>query len=222
MIEDHTTAVPLIWTNPGAAKGRPTLVRLTPDTLTLAFCAKADVEHVATELEDGGDVAGQVIPLDSFWGATGESDSAGLTVRYRTGPSQVQSQAIAFADKAARDQFADALAGALGAGWGRREEPVTRWCAGFWTLGPTLLLALLTWGLHAEAGRIARGQPPINWGRNGKLKLLAHVAHWVELHLGPAGVLIAGGALVLVGLLLFTLVMAQPPRNVVVGPVDPP
>ena len=113
-----------------------------------------------------------------------------------------------------------ALVGALGPGWRSRQEPVTRWKAGFWTLGPTAVVALITWGLHAEAARIAGGNPPVNWGRNGKLKVLATVAHWVEQQLGPTGVLIAGGVLVGVGLLLFAFVMATPPRNIVVEPAD--
>ena len=53
----------LLWANSKAAADRPTLVRLTPDSLTLAAVPGADLEHVIADLEDGEDVAGQVIPL---------------------------------------------------------------------------------------------------------------------------------------------------------------
>lgn len=221
MSDDLATATPLIWANSGAAAGRPTLVRLTPDSLTLAAVPGADLEHVIAALEDGGDVAGQVIPLTSLGGAVGDQDGAVLTINFRTGPSREESRAIAFVDQAKRDEFVVALAEVLGPGWRHDRKPLTRWTAGFWTLGPTAVAALITWGLHAEAALIAQGKPPVNWGRGGKLRLLATAAHWVEQQLGPNGVLIAGGILVGVGLLLFALVMASPPMNVVVEPADP-
>jgi hypothetical protein len=74
--------------------------------------------------------------------------------------------------------------------------------------------------MHAEAALIAQGKPPVNWGRDGRLKLLATAAHWVEQQLGPTGVLIAAGVLVGVGLLLFAVVMTAPPVNFVVAPAD--
>jgi len=220
MSDDLATVTPLIWANPGAAKDRPNLIRLTPDSLTLATVASTDLEHVIAALKEGGDVAGQVIPLSSLRGASGDEDSTQLTVAFRTGPSREESKAIAFVEKAKRDEFAVALVDVLGPGWQHFRQPVSRWKAGFWTLMPTAVVALLTWGLHAEAALIAQGKPPINWGMNGKLRLLATAAHWIEQQLGPTGVLIAGGILVGVGLLLFALVLAAPPVNIVVEPAD--
>src|SRR5262249_33397331 len=100
------TATPPIWANPGAAKDRPNLIWLTPDALTLANVPSTDLEHVIAALKEGGDVAGQVIPLSSLSGASGDEDSAQLTVSFRTGPSQEESKAIAFVEKARRDEFA--------------------------------------------------------------------------------------------------------------------
>jgi hypothetical protein len=220
MSDDLTTATPLLWANSRAAEDRPTLVRLTPDSLTLAAVPGADLEHVIADLENGGDVAGQVIPLASLSGARGDEDSAALTVTFQTGRSKKESKAIAFADRAQRDEFVVALVEILGPDWRQYRKPLTRWTAGFWTLGPTAVTALITWGLHAEAVLIAQGGPPVNWGRQGKLRLLATAAHWVEQQLGPTGVLIAGGVLVGVGLLLFALVMAAPPMTIVVEPAD--
>jgi hypothetical protein len=85
---------------------------------------------------------------------------------------------------------------------------------------PTAVVALLTWGLHAEAALIAQGKAPINWGKNGKLRLLATAAHRTEQQLGPTGALIAGGILVGVGLRLFALDIAAPPVNILVEPAD--
>src|SRR5262245_59477698 len=103
-MSDHlATSTPLIWANRGAAKDRPPLVQLTPDALTLAAVPRADVECVIAALREGGDVAGQVIPLASLSGASGDDDSAHLTVSFRTGPSREEFQAIAFVDKAKRE-----------------------------------------------------------------------------------------------------------------------
>ena len=171
-------------------------------------------------LKDGGDVAGHVIPLSSLSGASGDEDSVQLTVSFRTGPSREEFKAIAFVDKAKRDEFVVALVEVLGPGWQHCRKSVSRWKAGFWTLMPTAVAPLITWGLHAEAALIAQGKPPVNWGWNGKLQLLATAAHRVEQQLGPTGVLISGGVLVDFGLLLFALVMAVPPVNIVVEPAD--
>src|SRR5262249_48730749 len=96
MSHDLATGTPLIRASPGAAKDRPNLIRLTPDSLTLATVASTDLEHVIAALKEGGDVAGQVIPLSSLSGASGDEDSTQLTVAFRTGPSREESQAIAF------------------------------------------------------------------------------------------------------------------------------
>ncbi len=210
----------LIWTNPGAGKDQPTLVRLTPDTLTLATVPSADLEYVTDALRNGGEIAGQVIPLSSFSRAEGEEESAALTVTFRSGPSTNESKAIVFVDKAQRDEFVVALVGALGPGWQRGRKRMNPWSAGFWILLPTALVALITWGMHAEAVRIAQGQPPVNWGR-GRLRLLAMAVHWIERQLGPAGVLVAGGILVGLGVLLIALVIVSPQMNLVVEPVEP-
>jgi hypothetical protein len=221
MTDDLALDEPTIWTNPDAEKDQPTLVRLTPAALVLATIPPDDLEHVIAELTEGGDVPGQVIPFSSLSRVGGDEDSRELTVTFWIGPSKTESRPIAFADKAQRDEFLDTLVGALGPDWRRLQKPMSRGKAGFWTLGPTLLVALATWGLHAEAARIAQGNPPVNWGPKGKLKLLATVAHWVEQQLGPTGVLIVGGILVGVGLILFALVMASPPMTLVVEPVEP-
>lgn len=216
MSNDLATTPTFVWINPGAGSDKPTLVRLASDTLTLAVIPPADLEHAIEALKEGGDVVGHVIPLSSLVGAKGEQDGAALTITFRVGPSKEESRPLAFADRGKRDEFAAALADALGPGWQHGRRPMSRWKAGFWTLAPTAVVALATWGLHAEAARIAAGNPAINWGKNGKLELLAIVAHWVERQLGPTGVLIAGGALVAAGLLIFALVMASPPINIVV------
>lgn len=218
MADELSTDTPFIWVNPGAQSDRPTLIRLTPESLTLSNVPGADLEGVAEELRDGGEVAGHVIPLASIDGVKGEADGKELTVAFRTGASAQQSRVVAFADKAQRDEFAETLAGHLGPGWRHGRRPVSRLVVGSWTLAGTALVALLTWGLHAEASLIAAGKEPFQWGK-GKLKLPALVVHWVEGQLGPSGVLIAGGILIGIGLLLFAILMASPPVNVVVEPV---
>jgi len=215
---DDVRAASLVWTNAAAGEKQPTLVRLTPAALTLATIPAADLDRAVTALNDGEELAGQVVPLSAVVAAEGDDGEAGLTVRFRAGSSKVEEVTVPFADAAAREEMLVALAGALGPGWERRRRPVSRWKAALWVLLPTAVVALVTWGMHAEATMIAEGKPPFNWGRGGKLGLLAVAAHWVEEQLGPTGVLIAGGALVGVGLLLLVLILLDPPMRVVVGP----
>ena len=66
-----------------AASVRVLQVRFTPDALTLATIARADLECVIAALKEAGDVAGQVIPLASLSGASGDDVSAQLTVTFR-------------------------------------------------------------------------------------------------------------------------------------------
>jgi hypothetical protein len=218
MLDEPATAS-LVWTNPAAAEGQPTLVRLTPAALTLAVVPAADLDKVTAELAAGGDVPGQLIPISSLLGAAGDDDSAELTVNYRTGPSATASAEIAFADKEKREEFLVAVAGALGPAWERRQKSVSRWKAGAWLGIPTVLVALLVWLMYHEATLIDAGKPPLNWGK-GRLRLPAAVAHWVERKAGPTGVLVGGGILVGGGVLLFLCVMASPPLRVVLEPAE--
>jgi hypothetical protein len=215
MSDEVRAPAPLIWTNPRAAKDRPTLVRLTPETLTLAKIPSAELDHVVETVKRGGDLPGEVIPLSTVEGVVGSEDSAELSVTFKLGKSGKEKRPIAFADKAKRNEFVAALTGALGPPWRQARKRVSRWTAGFWTLGPTAAVALATWFMSVEAAQIAQGKPPGNWGR-GKLRLPALIAHWLEAQLGPTGILIAGGVLVGVGLVIFALVMASPPMNVVI------
>jgi hypothetical protein len=214
MSDDHPSPRSLVWTNPAAEEKQPTLVRLTTAALTLATVPAADLDNVVTALNKGGDLAGQVIPLSAITGAEGDSGEAGLTVQYRSAPSKTEPASILFADAAQREEFLVALLAALGPGWRRRDRAVSRWVASLWILVPTAVVALLTWGLHAEAARIAEGRPPVDWGK-GRLKLVGAVAHWAEAQIGPTGVLIFGGLLVAVGILLWLILLASPPVRVV-------
>lgn len=220
MSEPLATGLSSIWVNPEAAKGdRVSLVRLGPDALTLAKVAVADLEEAAASAGEGAALAGQLIPLEAVVAAKGDRDSAKLGLRFQSGPSKEEVVEIEFADRTTRDEFADALVEYLGPGWARFERPMGRWGLGFWTLGPTVLAGLVTGFLWLEASAIAAGRPPMNWGR-GRLRLAAHLAHWLEGQLGPTGILIAGGVVVLVGLAIFAMVMFEPPKNLVVEPVE--
>lgn len=214
------TSPQLIWSDPGAKKDLPTLVRLTPDTLTLANVPSADLADVIDALRNGGEVPGQVIPLASLSKAEGDEDSTTLTVTFRNGPSAKESKTIGFVDKAQREEFLTALVAALGPAWQRGQKRMSPWQAGFWTLLPTAVVALITWGMHAEAAQIAQGLPPVNWGK-GRLRPVAMAVHWIERQLGPTGVLIAGAILVSLGLLLFALLIVSPPMSLVVEPAEP-
>lgn len=213
-------AIPsLLWTNSAAADDQPTLVRLTPTALTLAVVPKADLDKVTEELQAGGEVAGQVIPISAISGADGDEDGADLTVNYRTGPSKTASAAIDFGDQAKREEFLTALAGALGPGWARRKKPISRWKVAPWIALATMFVAALACLMYHEASLIAEGKPPLNWGK-GRLKVAAAVAHWVERQIGATGVMIGGIILVSLGVGIFLVVVASPPRRVVLEPAE--
>ena len=85
-----------IWTNPSPEDEEPSLVRLTADELCLATIPGEDLEKTVANLEAGGHVASQNIPLGKVSGVEGylESDSAdatvAVTVTYKVSDSQTE------------------------------------------------------------------------------------------------------------------------------------
>lgn len=212
--EGAARAAALQWTNKRAGD-KPTLARLTGESLTLAKVPPADLEPVAAAIERGETAPGEVIPLSTIVGASGMDNDAELTVAFKVGASQEEKRPLKFVDRAHRDSFVEALAGVLGPPFAVARRPVSRWVAGAYTLGPTIAVGVAFYLMSLEAQRIAAGQPPANWGR-GKLRLLALIAHWLEDALGPTGLLISGAVLVVIGLGIFAMLMASPPMKVFV------
>jgi hypothetical protein len=204
------------WANPGTEEEKPTLVRLTPAAVTLAVVPKADLDNVITALGRGEEVAGQLIPLGSLIDAQAGEDSPEVTLNFRPSPSKKAKASIPFADQANRDEFMEALVGALGPPWQRRSKPESRWGLGFWMWALIAVLGLTTWGIYTETAMIEAGREPVNWGKVKKLRLVADVAHWAEPKLGTKGVLALGGSLISLAVLAFIALMASPPMNVVV------
>lgn len=213
-MNDATSHASLLWTNKRAG-AKPTLMRLTAHSLTLAKIPPADLEPISEAIERGEAAPGEVLPLSTIVGASELEDGAELTIRFKSGLSKEEKRELKFADRKQRDAFVAALAGALGPPFVVARRRVSRWVAGAWTLGPTIAVGIAFYLMSVEARQIAAGQPPGNWGR-GKLRLVALIAHWLEGALGPTGVLIAGAVLVVIGLAIFALVMASPPMKVVV------
>jgi hypothetical protein len=57
MSENEFTNPALIWTHPESEEGKPSLVRLTPDAVTLAVIPKEDLEKTIAALEKGSEVS---------------------------------------------------------------------------------------------------------------------------------------------------------------------
>jgi hypothetical protein len=205
----------LVLTNAEAEEGEVSLVRLTPEWLTLAPVPKEALATTARDLADGGTVSGQIISLASLVKLEGGEDEADLSITFRE-DGETTTATVQFASPGAREGFLGALLEKAGPGWNRRERKVRRWLAALWMLIITAAVLCATWFLHYEASQLAAGRKPLLPERgSGRLRLIAVTTHWVESVIGPTGVLIVGGIALAVCAFLWLSALAYPPAHVV-------
>jgi len=206
----------LVLTNAEAEDGEPSLVRLTPEWLTLAPVPKEDLSSTVRALADGGTVSGQIIPLASLVRLEGGEDEADLTITARE-DGQTTTATVQFATPGAREGFLGVLLEQAGPGWNRRNRKVRRWSTALWMFALTAAVVGGTWFFYSEATRIAAGKEPLIPEKRGssKVRLIGIIAHWVEREIGPTGVLIAGGIALAVCAFLWFGALAYPPAHIV-------
>lgn len=206
----------LLWTNATAEDGELSLVRLTPEWLTLASIPKADLAATAHAVADGGTVSGRIISLATLVRLEGGEDEADLTITAREG-GKATTATVQFATPGGRAGFLGAVLEQPGAGWHRHDRKVYRWSVALWLFALTAAVAGATWFFYHEAARIASGKGPlIPEDRGGhRLGFVAAVAHWVERVIGPTGVLVTGGIILAACALLWIGALAYPPAHLV-------
>jgi hypothetical protein len=208
----------LVWTNPDATDGNPSLLRLTAESLLAAAVPREELDRVVAAVGGGAAVAGQVIPLPMVTKLEGDEDDPTLTVTYRSGGSTRATVDLTLAGAAKREELIGALIARLGPDWRRRRQPTSPWAASLGILTAVGLVALATWGCYREAVQIAAGKHLEPNGADRKRQLLSQIAHWVEGLIGPTGILVVGGVLVALGLLAVVCLLIYPPVRVVVEP----
>jgi hypothetical protein len=207
-----------IWTYPESEEGEPSLVRLTPDMLSLAVIPKQDLEKTAAALEKGDTVAARDIPVTLITQLQAETGGNELIVTYKQSESKADSVTITLADETKRNELLGVLTDYLGTDWQREERRASRLSQGLWPLGATAAVALLTWVMHGEALRIAAGEHLKTPNGSAKRRLVSYVMHWVEGLIGPTGILVLGGLLGAVCLGWFVLAVTRPPLQITIRP----
>jgi hypothetical protein len=208
-----------IWTCAGADEDAPSLVRLSGDQLSLASVPAADLERTVANLEAGGDLACRTIPLATITGVVGEiadgwaGRSVSVTVTYRSSESKTDTATFELARRTDWDELSGVLLGRFGPGWQRKEVRNSPWRVALWPLGVALLVGVVTFWMCREASLIAEGHRLQTPG-TGKAKLVRAVMHLIEGWIGPTGVLILGGVLMLACLPWLWYSIAYPGRRV--------
>ena len=218
MSPTHTDKPYPVWTNPDSEKGKPSLVRLTPETMCLVVVPAEDLEKTVAVLESGGSVLMQNIPLAAIAQLQGDEGDNDLIVTFKQGEVHTDSVTITLADTAKRDELLDALVCHLGTGWVRERQPMSRLTASMWPIGVAAFFCLMTYFMYDEAQQIAKGQQLHPFGRKLPTILFSVVAHWVEGLIGSTGVLIIGGLAVAGCLLWLVSRVTHPPVRITMKP----
>jgi hypothetical protein len=211
------TSAKTIWTNPTPEEDEPSLVRLTADALCLACIPAEDLEKAVADLEAGSQVVSQNIPLGKITTIEGHidnSETVSLTVTYKVSDSQTETAEFQLPQRKDWDEFSEQLLQRFGPGWERKEERESRWSSAFWPGLVTVIAGLVSGWMYHEASLIAQGRKLSEHG-SGRTKVLFGLMHLIEGWIGPTGVLILGGIVVLLGLLWIWYSIASPGVNVV-------
>lgn len=209
------------WSNPDSEDKKPSLVRLTPETLCLAVIPKAELENARSNWERGHDLAAQTIPLSALTLVQGDKDNNDLTVTFHQGDSATDSVTISLPDPAQRDELLGALAQRLGPGWERDDRQRSRFANIWWPLGAVVFCSVLTWWTYGEAQEIAAGHQ-LKEPRRVKARIIMAILHWLEGQIGATGMLIAGGLLIAGCLLWLVAAVAVPPVRITIKPTSQP
>lgn len=207
----------LVWTNGEAGDGETTLVRLTPEWLTLAPVPTADLAATARAAAEGGTVSGQILALSSLVRVEGAEDESDLIITANE-LGKTTKTTVHFATPGARAGFLGAFLEQAGIGWSRRGARSThRLGAMLVWLFVTALVGGATWLFYSEACLIAAGEKPLlsEERGSGRKRLFAVVTHWVEGLLGPIGVLIVGGIALAFCAFVWVGIIAYPSAHVV-------
>jgi hypothetical protein len=202
-----------VWVNPRAALDRATL--LFDDALVVAnpsaeIAAQLPARLAAGEpLETllGGKTT--VIPLANIRKIRGKQGADDLDVSY-TAQGKARTMNVGFADSATRDEMLDALQHRMGAGFQLRVQELSPLQA---AIKPFFMLLVATFFVVAGfvgALEIAAGAEYDISGR-GALLQRAYVS--IVSLLGPVGVLVLGGLLVLALLVWFVRRVLNPPTQ---------
>ncbi len=206
------------WTHPEAEEDQPTLICLTPEALLTAVIAREDLDQTIDILNKGGSIAGQTIPLSAISRLEGEAEENTLEVTFYQGESKIQTTTVTLADAGQRDEFLAALTAALGPGWAEERRQKNRFLAALWPVGVLVVVCLVGWLLYFDAQQIAAGGQPLAAKGPRKVKGGILALNWLAGLLGPTGVVVVVGILVVPCLIWLSWTLARPPIRILVQP----
>lgn len=207
-----------LWTNPeNQDDDNPSLVRLGRDGLFLARIPTEELDGAAGALASGESILGRTIPLKSIRRVSGTVGEPGLNIVIRRDDGGRQAIDIGMRDPIQRDEFLDALEARLGNDWERVNRRTGRVKDALWPFGIMIVVGLITWFMHWEAERLEAGNVPKVRGR-ARSRIVRQLIHWVAGALGPTGVLVVGGLLIVVCLVWLFAVISHPVERIVLLP----
>jgi hypothetical protein len=202
-----------------------TVVVLGDDTLVIANPSAEELKRIQTETESEAGVSisslvgrKQAVPLSSITQVSANEQTFTAHVRYEE-HNRPALRVVHFADSNDRNEFFDALQQKLGPGSERTTKEVSIFLAIFW---PTVALAVVIYGtylFHGAALESVAGAEPTIKGRYGLVKL---IAAWLTQLVGPTGVIIVGGLLVILIFFWIGKQIMKPPIETILVPVKDP
>jgi hypothetical protein len=187
-----------IWTNEKVDDENHPLVWLTADALWLAKTPPPEHEAAIARLHKGLFVAALMIPLSEITALEGDENDNDWTLSYRTSASDTTEVTLSFRDNNQRDEAVRLLTEGAGAvsGVSAIDRHEVHWVRkSLLPAGALVAVAGITWLFHFEARKIAKGEKLK--AVPGQFEPWFTIARWVEGWIGPTGVLIIGGALML-------------------------
>jgi hypothetical protein len=194
----------LLLINAKAEEGQISLVRLSPELLTLAAVPKAERATISEKLSLGGTVSGTgtIIPLASISKLEGWEGGVGLTISSKENGKTISAN-VEFSTSRAREGLLAAVLEQASADWTPRIRKVWRWSAVLAMIAITAIVTVITSYLHFFATQAAAG----------KLILKSRFIKDAFLMVGPTGVSIVGGiALTVCAIGLFVALTAPPAK----------
>ncbi len=199
-----------IWTNKDTLFDR--IIVITDEAIITADLKEAELDDAKNRIESGEkplNVLGKKATFIPFFEIKSikieESDDA-LEVEY-VKENKSSSKTLAATDIEARKEMVSEIQSHLGSGFTSMTEKYNIPRAIFASLMTFSILAIITWLLHGAAVLIAAGTEAEFSGRNSGIKRLFY---WVLDLLGPTGVLIIGGLLMLLAIMTLVKRIREP------------
>ena len=203
--------MPKVWINKDTLFDK--VVVVADDAIVTADVEESSLEATKSRIENGEaplNVLGEkatMIPYFSISKAEVNERDTDIEVEYKADKDS-KSKTLDFVDIDTRKAAFTEIQSQLGDKFNCMTEQYSVMRAVYAPLMTLTVLALVTWMLHGAAAAIAGGEEADFSGKNSGIK---SIFFWVLDLLGPMGVLVVGGSLMLLAVLSLVKRVKQPP-----------